>query len=103
MMRAMSTRNDEPERASRPFDKDRDGFVFGEAGALMGIRTEEHAKARGAHILARLMGGSIPPRRFHLVGPGPNGGRARPPPFRALPARGPPPAPHRRRHTPPTR
>ncbi|OOK71704.1 3-oxoacyl-[acyl-carrier-protein] synthase 1 [Mycobacterium kansasii] len=45
MMRAMSTRNDEPERASRPFDKDRDGFVFGEAGALMLLETEEHAKA----------------------------------------------------------
>ena len=48
MMRAMSTRNDDPEGASRPFDKDRDGFVFGEAGALMVIETEEHAKARGA-------------------------------------------------------
>ncbi|WP_436405258.1 beta-ketoacyl synthase N-terminal-like domain-containing protein, partial [Mycobacterium asiaticum] len=59
MMRAMSTRNDEPERASRPFDKDRDGFVFGEAGALMIIETEEHAKARGAKPLARLMGAGI--------------------------------------------
>ena len=53
MMRAMSTRNDDPEGASRPFDKDRDGFVFGEAGALMVIETEEHAKARGAQPLAR--------------------------------------------------
>ncbi|EUA30966.1 3-oxoacyl-[acyl-carrier-protein] synthase 1 [Mycobacterium xenopi 3993] len=61
MMRAMSTRNDDPEGASRPFDKDRDGFVFGEAGALMVIETEEHAKARGAKPLARLMGPVSPP------------------------------------------
>ncbi len=44
MMRAMSTRNDDPAGASRPFDKDRDGFVFGEAGCMMIIETEEHAK-----------------------------------------------------------
>ena len=55
MMRAMSTRNDDPEGASRPFDKERDGFVFGEAGAMMMIETEEHAKARGAKPLARAM------------------------------------------------
>jgi beta-ketoacyl ACP synthase len=48
MMRAMSTRNDDPKGASRPFDVDRDGFVFGEAGALMVVETEEHAKARAA-------------------------------------------------------
>ena len=76
MMRAMSTRNDEPERASRPFDKDRDGFVFGEAGALMLIETEEHAKARGANILARIMGASITSDGFHMVAPDPNGERA---------------------------
>jgi beta-ketoacyl ACP synthase len=69
MMRAMSTRNDEPQRASRPFDIDRDGFVFGEAGALMVVETEEHAKARGATIHARLMGAGITSDGFHLVAP----------------------------------
>src|ERR1700739_273040 len=81
MMRAMSTRNDEPERASRPFEKDRDGFVFGEAGSLMIIETEEHAKARGAKPLARLMGAGITSDAFHMVAPAPDGaraGRARP-------------------------
>src|SRR5918911_4938013 len=76
MMRAMSTRNDDPEGASRPFDKDRDGFVFGEAGALMLIETEEHAKARGANILARIMGASITSDGFHMVAPDPDGVRA---------------------------
>jgi len=76
MMRAMSTRNDDPEGASRPFDKDRDGFVFGEAGALMIIETEEHAKARGAKPLARLMGAGITSDAFHMVAPGPDGKRA---------------------------
>ena len=76
MMRAMSTRNDDPEGASRPFDKDRDGFVFGEAGALMIIETEEHAKARGAKPLARLMGAGITSDAFHMVAPAPDGLRA---------------------------
>lgn len=69
MMRAMSTRNEEPKRASRPFDADRDGFVFGEAGAMMVIETEEHARARGATIHARLMGAGITSDAFHLVAP----------------------------------
>ncbi|BBY09198.1 3-oxoacyl-ACP synthase KasB [Mycobacterium noviomagense] len=72
----MSTNNDDPPGACRPFDKDRDGFVFGEAGALMVIETEEHAKARGANILARLMGASITSDGFHMVAPDPNGERA---------------------------
>jgi beta-ketoacyl ACP synthase len=72
----MSTNNDDPAGACRPFDKDRDGFVFGEAGALMVIETEEHAKARGANILARLMGASITSDGFHMVAPDPNGERA---------------------------
>lgn len=76
MMRAMSTRNDEPEKASRPFDKDRDGFVFGEAGALMVIETEEHAKARGAQIIGRVMGAGITSDAYHMVAPGPDGIRA---------------------------
>ncbi|WP_405159522.1 KasA/KasB family beta-ketoacyl-ACP synthase [Nocardia sp. NBC_01499] len=69
MMRAMSTRNHDPKSASRPFDKDRDGFVFGEAGAMMIIETEEHAKARGATIHARIMGAGITSDAFHLVAP----------------------------------
>lgn len=76
MMRAMSTRNDEPERASRPFDKDRDGFVFGEAGAMMIIETEDHAKARGAKPLARLLGAGISSDAFHMVAPAADGLRA---------------------------
>jgi beta-ketoacyl ACP synthase len=76
MMRAMSTRNDEPERASRPFDKDRDGFVFGEAGAMMVIELEEHAKARGAKPLARIMGAGISSDAFHMVAPAADGLRA---------------------------
>ncbi|GAB0105130.1 3-oxoacyl-ACP synthase KasA [Nocardia sp. JMUB6875] len=73
MMRAMSTRNHDPKGASRPFDMDRDGFVFGEAGALMVIETEEHAKARGAKIHARIMGAGITSDGFHLVAPDPEG------------------------------
>jgi beta-ketoacyl ACP synthase len=72
----MSTNNDDPAGACRPFDKDRDGFVFGEAGALMVIETEEHAKARGANIVARIMGASITSDGFHMVAPDPNGERA---------------------------
>jgi len=76
MMRAMSTKNNDPEGASRPFDKNRDGFVFGEAGAMMIIETEEHAKARGAKPLARLMGAGISSDAFHMVAPAPDGLRA---------------------------
>ncbi|KAA1252151.1 beta-ketoacyl-ACP synthase [Mycobacterium simiae] len=72
----MSTNNDDPAGACRPFDRDRDGFVFGEAAALMVIETEEHAKARGANILARIMGASITSDGFHMVAPDPNGERA---------------------------
>ena len=75
-MRAMSTRNDDPEGASRPFDKNRDGFVFGEAGAMMIIETEEHAKARGAKPLARIMGAGITSDAFHMVAPAADGLRA---------------------------
>jgi len=78
MMRAMSTRNDDPAAASRPFDKDRDGFVFGEAAALMVLEREDHALARGAHIHARLLGAGITSDGFHLVAPDPSGqGNAR--------------------------
>jgi beta-ketoacyl ACP synthase len=72
----MSTNNDDPAGACRPFDRDRDGFVFGEGGALMVIETEEHAKARGAEILGRVMGASITSDGFHMVAPNPDGERA---------------------------
>ena len=72
----LSKNNDDPAGACRPFDKDRNGFVFGEAGALMVIETEEHAKARGANILARIMGASVTSDGFHMVAPDPNGERA---------------------------
>ncbi len=72
----LSNTNDDPAGACRPFDRDRNGFVFGEGGALMVIETEEHAKARGANILARIMGASITSDGFHIVAPDPNGEQA---------------------------
>ncbi|MFF2085239.1 KasA/KasB family beta-ketoacyl-ACP synthase [Nocardia sp. NPDC058176] len=73
MMRAMSTRNDEPARASRPFERDRDGFVFGEAGALLVLESERHARARGAEIHARVLGAGITSDAFHIVASDPAG------------------------------
>ncbi|MFE9326449.1 KasA/KasB family beta-ketoacyl-ACP synthase [Nocardia sp. NPDC052278] len=73
MMRAMSTRNDEPERASRPFDRDRDGFVFGEAGALLVLESERHARARGARIHGRVLGAGITSDAYHIVASEPEG------------------------------
>ncbi|MDZ7882608.1 MAG: 3-oxoacyl-ACP synthase KasB [Mycobacterium sp.] len=72
----LSNTNDDPAGACRPFDRDRNGFVFGEGGALMVIETEEHAKARGANILARIMGASVTSDGFHIVAPDPNGEQA---------------------------
>lgn len=72
----LSTTNDDPAGACRPFDRDRNGFVFGEGGALMVIETEQHAKARGATILARLMGAAITSDGYHIVAPDPSGERA---------------------------
>jgi beta-ketoacyl ACP synthase len=72
----LSTTNDDPAGACRPFDKDRNGFVFGEGAALLVIETEEHAKARGADIYARLMGASITSDGYHIVAPDPNGEQA---------------------------
>ncbi|MBF6082371.1 beta-ketoacyl-ACP synthase II [Nocardia cyriacigeorgica] len=76
MMRAMSTRNDEPERASRPFDRDRDGFVFGEAGALVVLESERHARARGARPHARVLGAGITSDAYHIVASEPEGNGA---------------------------
>jgi beta-ketoacyl ACP synthase len=72
----LSTTNDDPAGACRPFDRDRNGFVFGEAGALLLVESEDHAKARGANILGRLMGASITSDGFHIVAPDPNGEQA---------------------------
>ena len=72
----LSNTNDDPAGACRPFDKDRNGFVFGEGGALMVIETEEHAKARGANILGRLMGASVTSDGYHIVAPDPDGEQA---------------------------
>lgn len=69
----MSTNNDDPAGACRPFDRDRDGMVLGEGGAMMLIETEEHAKARGAPILARLMGASSNFDAYDHVQPDPTG------------------------------
>ena len=74
----LSTNNDDPAGACRPFDKDRDGFVFGEAGALMVIETDEHAKARGANIIGRLMGAGITSDGHHIVAPDPSWRTGRP-------------------------
>ncbi len=72
----LSNTNDNPAGACRPFDRDRNGFVFGEAGALLVIETEEHARARGANILARIMGAAVTSDGFHMVAPDPSGERA---------------------------
>ena len=72
-MKALSTRNDEPERASRPFDLDRNGFVMGEGAGMMVLESEEHAKARGAEILGVVAGMGETCDAFHITAPRPDG------------------------------
>jgi 3-oxoacyl-[acyl-carrier-protein] synthase II len=72
-MRAMSVRNDEPERASRPWDKGRDGFVLGEGAGVIVLERAEHARARGARIYARLAGAGISSDGYDIVQPHPEG------------------------------
>jgi len=75
-MGALSKRNDQPERASRPFEANRDGFVFGEGAAVVVVESARHAEARGALIIAEIAGGALTADAFHISAPEPSGSGA---------------------------
>ncbi|MBA4083923.1 beta-ketoacyl-ACP synthase II [Janibacter terrae] len=75
-MQALSTRNDAPQSASRPYDTDRDGFVLGEGAAILVLESEEHAKARGANIICELAGFGVSADSHHIAAPEPEGAGA---------------------------
>ena len=72
-MKAISTRNDEPEKASRPFDLNRDGFIVGEGAGILVLESEEHAQARGARIYAEVSGVGFTADAYHITAPAPGG------------------------------